>query len=213
MSHPAPLPPAPQFTDPKGAKAQARAEKAYRKATRPFYKKKRFIFLAAIALIVIIVIASQGGGGSSPSASTTGGGSGSGGTKTAGLNQPVRDGKFEFTVTGVDCSKNTLGQSGLTTQANGVFCVASMTVKNIGNEAQTLDATSQVGYDAQKRKYSTDTKAEFYLPNQGGALFNQLNPGSSVTGQVVYDVPAGTKLTKLELHDSMLSGGVIVNLG
>ncbi|MCU1614694.1 MAG: hypothetical protein JWO98_2234 [Frankiales bacterium] len=207
-------PTTPQFTDPKSAKAQAKADKAYQKASRPFYKKKRFILLAVIALIVIIVVASNsgGGGGSSSSSSSSGGGSSSG-AKTVGLNQPARDGKFEFTVTGVDCSKNTIGNDPVSTKANGVFCIASLTVKNIGDQAQTLDATSQVGYDAQKRKYSTDTKSEFYLPNQGGALFNQLNPGSSVTGQIVFDVPAGTKLTKLELHDSMLSGGVDVNLG
>jgi hypothetical protein len=202
----------PQFTDPKSAKAQAKAEKAYAKASRPWYKKKRFWLLAIIVLIVIIVIISTSGGGGSSSSSSSGGAS-SGGTKTAGLNQPVRDGKFQFTVTGVDCSQNTLGTDPITTKANGTFCVVSMTVQNIGNQAQTLDATSQYGYDSQNRKYSTDTSAEIYLPNTGGALFNQLNPGSSVTGQIVYDVPGGTKLTKLELHDSAFSGGVDVNLG
>src|SRR5947209_9714589 len=94
----------PQFTDPKSAKAQAKAEKAYRKASRPFYKKKRFILLAVIVLIVIIVLATKSGGGSSSSSSASGGSS-SGGTKTVGLNQAARDGKFEFTVSNVDCSK------------------------------------------------------------------------------------------------------------
>jgi hypothetical protein len=211
-----PTSPPQQFTDPKSAKAQAKAEKAYQKASRPFYKKKRFILLAVVVLIVIIAIAANSGdagSSSSSSSSASGGGTSSSGAKTVGLNQAARDGKFEFTVTGVDCSQNTIGADPVSTKANGVFCVVSMTVQNIGNEAQTLVATNQYGYDAQGKKFSTDTKSEFYLPNQGGALFNQLNPGSSVTGQIVYDVPAGTKLTKLELHDSMLSGGVSVNLG
>lgn len=206
-----------QFTDPKGAKAQAKAEKAYRKASRPFYKKKRFILLAVIVVIVIIAIATSGGGSSDNNSSSGGGSSsdsGSSGTaQTAGLNTAVRDGKFEFTVTGVDCSSNTLGNDPITTTANGVFCVVSVNVSNIGDQAQTLDATSQYGYDAQDNKYSTDTEASFYLPDAGSALFEQLNPGTSVTGQLVFDVPAGTQLTKLELHDSMLSGGVDVTLG
>lgn len=209
--------PNPPFNDPKSAKAQAKAEKAYRKASRPFYKKKRFIILALIALIVIIAIASNTGGSDSSSSSTggssSGGDSASGAAQAAGLNTPVRDGKFEFTVTGMDCSSNTIGNSPVSTTANGVFCIASVNVTNVGKEAQTLDATSQYGYDAQGNKYSTDTEAEFYLPDAGGALFNQLNPGTSVSGQIVYDVPAGTQLTKLELHDSMFSGGVEVNLG
>lgn len=209
MSQPA----APQFTDAKSAKAQAKAEKAYAKASRPFYKKKRFILLAVIALIVIIVIASNSGGGGSSSSSASSGGGSSSGAKTVGLNQPANDGKFQFTVKGVDCSNKTIGTDPVSTTANGVFCIVSIDVKNIGDQAQTLDASSQYGYDAQGKKYSTDTKSEFYLPNQGGALFNQLNPGSAVSGQFVFDVPAGTKLTKLELHDSLLSGGVNVNLG
>jgi hypothetical protein len=130
-----------------------------------------------------------------------------------GLNQPARDGKFEFTATGVDCSKTTLGSDPISTEAQGVFCLVSVNVKNIGNEAQTLDATSQHGYDAQGKKYSTDTQAEMYLPNGGGALFNQLNPGNSVDGQLVFDVPSGTKITKLELHDSAFSDGVDVTIG
>src|SRR4051795_6537276 len=213
MSQPTPSA-SPQFADPKSARPRRKAEKAYRKASRPFYKKKRFILLAVIALIVIIVIASNSGGGGSSSSSSDGGGSSSGNTaKAVGLNESVRDGKFEFTVSGVDCSKTTLGADPVSTQANGVFCLVSVHVQNIGDQAQPLDSTSQVAYDAQGKKYSSDTEAAFYLDNAGKALFNQLNPGTSVDGTLVYDVPTGTTLTKLELHDSAFSGGVSVNLG
>jgi Domain of unknown function (DUF4352) len=211
-----PTPPPAQFADPKSAKAQAKAEQAYRKASRPFYKKKRFILLAVIALIVIIAIATSGGGsgsGGSSSSSDGGGSSSDASAKAVGLNESVRDGKFEFTVNGVDCSKTTLGTDPISTQANGTFCLVSVHVQNIGDEAQTLDSMSQVAYDAQGKKYSTDTEAAFYLENAGDALFNQLNPGTSVDGTLVYDVPTGTTLTKLELHDSAFSGGVTVNLG
>ncbi len=209
------IPPAPQFADSKSAKAQAKAEKAYRKASRPFYAKKRFILLAVIALIVIIVVATSGGGDESgSSASSPGGGASSGDSVTAvGLNQAVRDGKFEFNVTGMDCSKTTLGADPISTQASGVFCLVNVSVANIGSEAQTLDSTSQVAYDAAGNKYSTDTEAAFYLDEAGQTLFEQLNPGTSVNGVLVFDVPAGTQLTELELHDSMFSGGVTVNLG
>lgn len=173
--------------------------------------KGKWILLAIVAVIVIIIIANSGGGDSSSSGSD--GSSNGDAPKAAGLNQPVRDGKFEFTVTGVDCSKTTLGQDPISTKAQGVFCLASVHVQNIGDEAQTLDATSQVAYDAQGKKYSTDTEAAFYLEDAGQALFNQLNPGASVDGQLVFDVPTGTKLTKLELHDSAFSGGVAVDLG
>ena len=54
---------------PKDAKARAKAEKAYQKASRPWFKKKRFIALGVIALIGI-GSAMSGGGGSTSSTST-----------------------------------------------------------------------------------------------------------------------------------------------
>ena len=53
--------------DPKQAKAQAKADKAYRKASRPFYRKPLFILLAVIVVIVVIVVATSGGDDSSSS--------------------------------------------------------------------------------------------------------------------------------------------------
>ena len=171
------------------------------------------LILIAVVAIIIIVQATKGddSSGSSPAAGDDSSSADS--AQAAGLNQPVRDGKFEFTVTNMDCSQTTLGTAPVTTQATGTFCLVSVNVANIGDEAQTLDATSQVAFDAQNREYSTDIEAAFYLENGGDALFNQLNPGASVQGVLVFDVPTGTQLTSLELHDSMLSGGVTVNLG
>lgn len=181
--------------------------------------KKKWILLAVVVVVLIIIISNASKGGSSSSSSSASSSSASASTsssgssaKAAGMNQPVRDGKFEFTVTGMDCSKTTIGSDGLTKQAQGTWCIVSMTVKNIGDKAQMLDASSQKAFDAANRQYSTDSSAAMYLGDTNTFL-NQLNPGSSVQGQIAYDVPAGTKLTKLQLHDSPFSGGVDVNLG
>lgn len=45
----------------KEAKARAKAEKAYAKASRPWYMKKRFWLLGVVALIIIISVATNGG--------------------------------------------------------------------------------------------------------------------------------------------------------
>jgi hypothetical protein len=51
-------PPAPAAPAVQDAKAEARAEKAYRKASRPWYKKKRWWFsIGFVVLIVIIIVA------------------------------------------------------------------------------------------------------------------------------------------------------------
>jgi hypothetical protein len=191
-----------------------------KKKKKPIYKRVWFLVLAAIVVIVIIQQAT--GGSSSPSNS-----SGSGDTsadapsadapsadaEAAGIGTAVRDGKFEFTVSGVDCSKTELGTAPMSTKAQGVFCLVSLNVANIGNEAQLFDASSQKALDAQGREFSADSGAGIYLGDAGNSFLEQLNPGSSVVGQLVYDVPAGTKLTEIELHDSPFSGGVKVALG
>lgn len=46
-----------QGNDPR---AQAKADKAYRKALRPFYKKKRFIFPALFVLLIVVIAVSSG---------------------------------------------------------------------------------------------------------------------------------------------------------
>ncbi|MEZ2392070.1 Ltp family lipoprotein [bacterium RCC_150] len=43
------------------AKAQAAADKAYRKASRPWFKKKRFIFPLILVVIIVISIAANAG--------------------------------------------------------------------------------------------------------------------------------------------------------
>jgi hypothetical protein len=129
-----------------------------------------------------------------------------------GMGDPVRDGKFEFTVTKLDCSKSKVGSEFLNETAQGKFCIISVTVKNIGKEAQTFDGSSQKAYDADGTEFSNDTGAEIYA-NEGSPTFLQeINPGNQVKGKLIFDVPKSTKLTAIELHDSMFSGGVKVSL-
>ncbi|MGY1709089.1 DUF4352 domain-containing protein [Geodermatophilus sp. SYSU D00758] len=186
------------------------------KKKKPIYKRIWFLALAAIVLIVVIVQAAGGTSTSSPSSTSSDGGAAAGDSSAeaaaAGIGTPVRDGKFEFTVTGVDCSQTELGTAPITTTAQGVFCIVSLNVSNIGNEAQYFDASSQVALDAQGREFSADSGAGIYI-GDANSFLEQLNPGSAVDGQLVYDVPAGTQLTDIELHDSPFSGGVTVSLG
>jgi hypothetical protein len=56
-----PAPPGP--AQPRNPKAEARAARAYAKASRPWYKKKRWWLAGAVALIIVISIASASGSG------------------------------------------------------------------------------------------------------------------------------------------------------
>jgi hypothetical protein len=130
-----------------------------------------------------------------------------------GVGDPVRDGKFEFVVHGVKCGSTRVGNEFMNEQAQGVFCRVTVTVKNIGKEAQTFSGASQKAFDAKGTEFSNDTAAEIYANEGSNTFLQDINPGNQVKGVLIFDVPKGTKLTKLELHDSMFSGGVTVNLG
>lgn len=130
---------------------------------------------------------------------------------TPGLNTPVRDGQFEFTVTNVECGVETIGDDFLSADAQGQFCLISLTVANISDDAQTFSDFSQVAFDAAEREFSTDSAASLYI-GDGNSFLNEINPGNSVEGIIVFDIPLDAELVLLELHDSPFSGGVLVAL-
>ena len=130
---------------------------------------------------------------------------------TPGLKDKVRDGKFEFTVTGVDCGATKIGDEYINTKAQGEFCLVHMKVKNIGDEAQSFFADNQTAYNAKGQEFSADSGAAIYLAD-ADSFMSEINPGNSIKGTVVFDVPKGTDLTSIDLHDSFFSGGVTVAL-
>jgi archaellum component FlaG (FlaF/FlaG flagellin family) len=128
----------------------------------------------------------------------------------AGLGDAVRDGKFEFVVTSVETGVLVLGDPDiLPDEAKGEFIVFTMTVENIGAEAQSFSAGSQ-----KLVKDGIEYDAEGFLWTEESVAFEELNPGISIETLVVFDLAPGFDLTgsTLELHDSVFSGGVEVAL-
>ncbi|WP_460525889.1 DUF4352 domain-containing protein [Flindersiella endophytica] len=131
--------------------------------------------------------------------------------KAPGLNQAVRDGDFTFTVTKVEYSTEPIGSEYLNTKPQGQFVLVHMTVANHGKEAGTFFGDNQYALDAGGRQFSADGEAAIYLEDSE-SLLEQINPGNKLSGIVVFDVPKGTKIQKLELHDSAFSDGAIVTV-
>jgi len=126
------------------------------------------------------------------------------------LKKPARDGKFEFTVTGMKCGVKRVGPADFGEKAQGQFCLVDVTVKNIGDGAQTFDGSSQYAYDDEGTEFSHDSAAATYANEDDTTFLEQINPGNQVKGTLVFDVPADAKITSVVLHDSIFSGGVRV---
>ena len=129
-----------------------------------------------------------------------------------GLNEAVRDGKFEFVVTSMSCDHQSIVNGWLRAEPQGRFCVIELTVANIGSEAQRFADGNQKAYGPEGHLYAADTGAGVVANGNGEAIWNVVNPGNSITAKVVYDLPPGATITVLELHDSGLSRGVKVRV-
>jgi len=129
--------------------------------------------------------------------------------KLPAVGDKVRDGKFEFTVTELEDGVQQVGDEFLNEKAQGQFVLVHMTVKNIGDEAQLFDGSSQNLVDTKGRTHSADSEAGIYL-DESNSFLNEINPGNKVDGVVVFDIPKNATPATLELHDSMFSGGVQV---
>jgi hypothetical protein len=192
-------------------------------AKKPFYKRAWFIVLA---VLVVIAIATQGGGGDGESTTATGDSSpGDAAAAPAvdtpaaeapapeapGIGEPAADGDFNFVVNGVDCSGTEIGNEFLSQKAQGQFCIVDLTITNIGDQAQSFFGDNATLFNAQGQQFSADGEAAIYLENSS-SLYEEINPGNTLASKVVFDVPAGTVPTSIELHDSAFSGGVTVSL-
>ncbi len=131
--------------------------------------------------------------------------------ETPGIGDAVRDGKFEFTVTEVETGVAEVGNEFLSEEAQGQFVLVHMTVSNIGDEAQMLDGGNQTLVDTAGREHSANSSAAIYL-DDSDTFLNDINPGNSIDGVVVFDIPADAEPASITLHDSMFSGGVTVSL-
>lgn len=128
------------------------------------------------------------------------------------LGRAVRDGKFEFTIRSVKCGLAVVGDNQfLQEKAQGQFCAVLLTVENIGDEPQSMFADNQYAFDTKGRKFSANPMASM-ADETSQVLWEEINPGNAVKGNVYFDVPKGAKVASLELHDSAFSGGVPVRL-
>ncbi len=182
MSTTPPPPPPPGSTPPPphggapyrgsgNAKADAKAAKAYAKASRPFYAKKRFWLLGIIVIVIGVIALSSGGGGDDDKKVDTAGEStdtnnDSGSVASAGENDEVDDVKID-----------TCGRDDTTN-----FGKAAITVTN--NSSDPSSYAIEIKFESADGKTSHGT---------GSAFITQLNNGQTQMEEVLSfaDFPDG----------------------
>lgn len=188
---------------------------------QPSWFRRHKILTTLLALVVLGVAIKVGGGdsgapadspaASAPSVKAPAKSAAAPAKTTPKIGTPVRDGKFEFTVTKVEPGVAAVGNDVLGEKAQGQFVLVHVTVENIGTESQALSDGAQKVRDAKGREFTADSAAAMYLKDNQ-VLYNEINPGNTVKGTLVFDMPKDTKPVSIELHDSLFSGGATVAL-
>jgi Domain of unknown function (DUF4352) len=122
----------------------------------------------------------------------------------------VHDADVDFVVHAVDCTGSLVTDpDGRTFAAtNGEFCVVAVTIHNDGVAPVTVTPLIQLATGNRGAVYLPDISVDTLMNGANSAIA----PGVSRDGVLIYDVPQGIELTKIQLHASEYSQGVTVRL-
>lgn len=158
---------------------------------KPFYKK--WWFIAIVAIVIIGGFSGMNGNKSAPSSDTAKATNSNNkqekkateAKKEFHVGQLVKVGDMEYTVNSKSTSQNVGGDFGK--NASGVYLILNVTVKNTGKKAITVDANF-FNLLKGETEYSSDSSAGIYANTDAKFFLTEVNPGNSITGNVVFDV-------------------------
>lgn len=169
---------------------------------------KHKILTGVLVIILIVIISSSSGNKNKGTSTATSQGSNNKTTQTESIGkigEAVTANDLSFTVTDISKAKS-LGSSYSKKEAQGTFNVITLTIKNTGKETITIDSSMLKVTDSQGRKfdYSIEGQTAKGLAQGKVDLFlQQVQPGLSVTGDIVFDLPDDATDLKLIVKGSM----------
>ncbi len=225
------------YQDPKAAAAAA---KAYAKATRPWYQKKRWII--PMVIVGLMVIGSLAGGsdtdgsdaGGPEKVDTSGAAADTKAVDTKSDNtksdakakagtesNPIKIGQTvklegtQYTVKSVRKSA-AVGGEFMQENADGTFVTVTLTIENKKSETKTFSDSAAKFVTSDGKSYSTDSEGTIAVMGTGEEplFLTDMQPDLPTTGKLVFDVPpAKVKGGVLEVSDLFGGGEAYIALG
>lgn len=179
------------------------------------------LLTAILAIVVLIIIGGAIGGGGKDDADAKGADSNGASTSVsdkaadenadeAKVGDAITAGDLSVTVTNVEAGLKRIGDEHLGSDAQGQYVKVSVSVTNNGKEATYFTESDQHLIDDQDRQHSTSGDS-IYLGNDS-VLFEQINPGNTVEGIMLFDIPADATPKAVEIDTGLLSNPVRVNV-
>src|SRR5215210_7099375 len=166
--------------------------------------------LLLIGFVGCLAIVASGGG--------DGGGSESSENKrpTVGIGEPLRVGQVTWTVTSArqatQIEERGFGKYGDTKEGN--FIIVDFSFENNSKESITLDPSELTLIDSKNRRSKPDEDTFGYVPSDRDIIYEQVNPGVTREGEVIFTVAPGATDYRLQAGDAVMFTGKsgIVNL-
>lgn len=119
----------------------------------------------------------------------------------AGIGAPVTVGDWTFTVLSVGAPVESVGDTYLSTEAQGVYLPIEVKLTNEGSEAQAFMASEITVFDSEAREFEYSTDAMLYGGDAAISWYDEVNPGNTIQGLIYFDMPDGTSVERLEVAD------------
>jgi uncharacterized protein DUF4352 len=130
----------------------------------------------------------------------------------AGIGDTVSAGDFDFVIPAApECGVQRIGSAQFGRDADGQYCLLPIQATNTDDTSATTGSGDVTLLGPGGERYSSDSGAVVYLGEDGWFLEN-LNPGNTATGTVVFDIPEGVTPVAAELRGALLSPAVTVSL-
>lgn len=162
------------------------------------------LVILVVLIIGVVVAVGIGGGGE-----TAGSGSGEeaanqpGATKAnaVAIGEPVKAGKVEWTVVTAREAKSLKSAFG-GGKTDGNFVIVDFNFTNGNKEAVTLDSESFRLIDSEGREFEVDTDTFEYVEPDKDIFLDQVNPGVSKEGEVIFTVAPDASDFTLQAGDT-----------
>ena len=129
-----------------------------------------------------------------------------------GMGDAVAADGWEITVDKVEDGISTVGTEFLNTQAQGQFVKVSVAVKNTTSEpAFFYEDNIKLG-DDKGNAYSSDSEAGLYADEDSILFLEEINPGNTAEGVLVFDVPKDVSPDRLTFEGGIFSDPVEISL-
>jgi hypothetical protein len=189
---------------------------------------KRWWFWLIVIVVLIALVSALGGGGDetgtrSADSTSSDEQQAGGGEKEAKAEKPAEESAhgigdtvaaddWEITVDEVEDGVSKVGDEYLGAEAQGQFVQISLSVKNTGSEPDYFFEDDIKLADDQDNTYSADSEAGIYAAKDNILFLEEINPGNTAKGVLVFDVPEDVDPSRLTFAGGLFADPVEISL-